>query len=115
MLWISDSASACADQLVDNSNLKGNMKMKAFKFIRQLSDGSKYHLGTAVEYPSGWRFISNTQHKGSRKYHPTMEKCIPRWVGYPKKCEMIETTPVTDWPNVETDMQAWKDWAEAGE
>ena len=22
--------------------------------------------------------------------------------------------PVTDWPNVETDTQAWKDWAAAG-
>jgi mRNA-degrading endonuclease HigB of HigAB toxin-antitoxin module len=61
--------------------------MKRVIFERQLSGGSSYRLGTAVEYRDGWRFISNvTSHKGSRKFHATMEKCVPRWVGYPDKC-----------------------------
>lgn len=60
-----------------------------YRFTRQLGDGSSYHLGSAVYYPNGpgWRFISNvTSHKSSRKFHATMEKCLPRWVGYPDRC-----------------------------
>jgi hypothetical protein len=63
--------------------------MKNVKFLRDLPGGSTYHLGTAVYYPNGpgWRFISNvSSHKGSRKFHATMEACVPRWVGYPGKC-----------------------------
>lgn len=63
------------------------------RFLRKLSDGSTYHLGTAVQYRDGWRFLSNvTSHKSSRKFHATMEKCLPRWLGYPDKCE---SEPVT--------------------
>jgi len=63
--------------------------MTNYSFFRDLSDGSSYRLGTAVYYPngSGWRFVSNvTSHKSSRKFHDSMEKCLPRWVGYPDKC-----------------------------
>ena len=82
------------------------------KFFRRLSDGSTYLLGVATEQRDGWRFISNVSaHKSSRKWHPTMERCIPRWVGYPSKCETL--WPVTDWPVVESDRNQWKEWSEA--
>lgn len=59
----------------------------AVKFMRDLPKGAAYRLGTAVNYGTGWRFISNvSSHRSSRKFHPTMEKCIPRWVGYPDRC-----------------------------
>ena len=71
--------------------------MKSVKFIRRLSDGSVFRLGTAVQYESGWRFISgSTSHGNSRKFHPTMERCIPRWVGYPNKCESVELSRLKD-------------------
>lgn len=64
--------------------------MKNIRLLRRLQDGSVYRLGTAVEYADGWRFISNVaSHKSSRKYHSTMEKCLPRWVGYPDRCESV--------------------------
>lgn len=67
------------------------------RFVRRLPDGSVYHLGTAVEYADGWRFLSNVaSHKNSRKYHATMEKCLPRWVGYPNKCESVVVGGPTD-------------------
>ena len=62
--------------------------MTAYRFNRRLSDGSTYRLGVAVEYPDGWRFISNVASRRSgRKYHATMEKCLPRWLGHPDRCE----------------------------
>lgn len=67
--------------------------MNNVRFIRDLTDGSTYQLGTAVYYPNGpgWRFISNvSSHKSSRKFHATMEKCVPRWTGYPDKCRSEE-------------------------
>ena len=65
--------------------------MANYRFIRDLPGGSGYHLGTAVQYPDGWRFLSNvSSHKSSRKYHATMEKCLPRWLGYPDKCRSEE-------------------------
>lgn len=68
-----------------------------YRFERALADGSIYHLGTAVESADGWRFISNvTSHKSSRKFHPTMEKSIPRWVGYPDRCQSVAIKPKKD-------------------
>ena len=62
--------------------------MKTVRFNRRLNDGTLYMLGAAVEYAEGWRFVPNVAaHKSSRKFHPTMERCVPRWVGYPNKCE----------------------------
>ena len=65
--------------------------MNCYRFERVLADGSTYHLGTAVEYDNGWRFISNVcSHKSSRKFHRTMKKCLPRWLGYPDRCQSVE-------------------------
>lgn len=69
--------------------------MSNFRFLRDLPSGSAYHLGTAVYYENGpgWRFISNvTAHKSSRKFHSTMEKCLPRWLGYPDNCRSEAVT-----------------------
>lgn len=64
--------------------------MTSYRILRRLTDGSSYRLGVAVESKDGWRFISNvTSHKGSRKFHATMKKCLPRWVGYPGRCEIV--------------------------
>lgn len=61
--------------------------MKTVAFFRSLADGSEYRLGTACERASGWRFLPNvSSRRGSRKDHPTFEKCLPRWVGYPDRC-----------------------------
>jgi hypothetical protein len=73
--------------------------MTNFRFVRDLPDGSTYHLGTAVYYPNGpgWRFLSNvTSHKSSRKHHATMKKCLPRWLGYPDRCRSEAVQPSTD-------------------
>jgi len=62
---------------------------------RTLADGSTYCLGTAIYYSSygGWRFLPNVSgHSISRKFWPTWEACLPRWVGYPDRCQ---TRPVT--------------------
>jgi hypothetical protein len=80
------SSYAGADGTMSNSNSPN------LRFLRRLADGSSYHLGTAVYYPNGagWRFVSNvSSHKSSRKFHPTMQQCLPRWVGYPDKCESV--------------------------
>jgi hypothetical protein len=62
--------------------------MTNYRFVRRLNDGSTYHLGTAVQSNLGWRFIPNvSSHRSSRKFHPTMAKCLPRWVGYPDRCD----------------------------
>ena len=67
--------------------------MNSYVFLRKLGDGSTYHLGTAVYYPNGpgWRFLSNvTSHKSSRKFHPTMEACVPRWARH-DSVEVVKT------------------------
>lgn len=62
--------------------------MKTVRFDRRLNDGSLYLLGVAIEHPEGWRFIPNVaSHESSRKFHATMERCVPRWVGYLDYCE----------------------------
>lgn len=64
--------------------------MTNYNFVRKLADGSVGKLGTAVNYTDGWKFIPNgSSHKVSRKFHPTMEKCLPRWLGYPDMCESV--------------------------
>ncbi len=61
--------------------------MKNINFYRPLPDGTEYKLGTAVEHANGWRFIPNVSRRmASRKFHPTWERCLPRWVGYPDRC-----------------------------
>ena len=70
-----------------------------YRFTRRLADGSTFILGHAVQYPSalgapgGWRFFPNVSGRApSRKRHATMEKCLPRWVGYPDHCESVEVS-----------------------
>jgi hypothetical protein len=68
------------------------MSDRVFHIVRCLRDGSTYLLGVAVSRePGQWRFLPNVSGKSpSRKYHPTFEKCLPRWVGYPDSCESFE-------------------------
>jgi len=69
-----------------------------YRFTRRLNDGSAFILGHAVQYepsvlgdPGGWRFFPNVSgRKPSLKRHATMEKCLPRWVGYPDHCESMK-------------------------
>jgi len=50
--------------------------------------GQRFLVGTAERRPRGWRFIPNVSGRmSSRKFHPSLEKCLPRWVGYPDRCE----------------------------
>jgi hypothetical protein len=62
--------------------------MTSYRFLKRFPDGTSFKLGVAVNGPEGWRFLPNVSgHKISRKSHPTMEKCLPRWLGYPDRCE----------------------------
>lgn len=55
---------------------------------RRLADGSVYRLGSVRVTDGGYRFTSNVgSHGNSRKSHPTLKACLPRWVGYPDRCE----------------------------
>lgn len=61
---------------------------KALIFERRLANGSAFRLGTAVEYSGGWRFFPNVSgRKPSRRFHVTMESCLPAWLNYPNGCE----------------------------
>lgn len=75
--------------------------MKSIRFNRRLADGSVYKLGTASQYAQGWRFIPNVaSHKSSRKFHPTWEACLPRWIGYPNHCESEPAVVTPDAPTI---------------
>jgi len=65
--------------------------MKSVKYYRRLADGTRFLLGTACRNELGWRFIPNVvARKSSRKNHPTLRACLPRWIGYPDHCESEE-------------------------
>ena len=67
--------------------------MKTVRFTRRLQDGSTFLLGTATQNEQGWRFIPLVSGRhSSRKSHPTMEQCLPRWLGYPDRCDSEERT-----------------------
>lgn len=56
--------------------------MNNVRFYRRLNDGSRGLLGTARYSERGWRFQPNLSgRKPSRRFWPTMEACLPRWVG----------------------------------
>lgn len=60
---------------------------KTVRIIRRLPGGSIGLLGRAVQTPDGWRFLSNTQTKNSRKAHPTLKACLPRGMSnYEMEC-----------------------------
>lgn len=83
-----------AQKLRSVHSSKREMDMANYRFNRRLAGGGTYTLGTAVRYNEGWRFLSNVaSHKSSRKYHPTMEACLPKWVGYPDHCESEAVVP----------------------
>lgn len=45
-------------------------------------------IGTVAWVGNGYRFTPNVSgRKPSRKVHPTLDACLPRWVGYPNRCE----------------------------
>ena len=55
---------------------------------RRLPDGQVIRLGTVVKNAQGYRFRPfTTAHQSSRRDHATFEGCLPRWVGYPERCE----------------------------
>lgn len=59
------------------------------RFWRTVNGGERGSiLGHARLFSRGWKFYpSVASHKPSRKHHRTLEKCLPRWVGYPDSCE----------------------------
>ena len=61
---------------------------KTVIFERRFPNGTVGRLGVAQYANNGWYFIPFvSSRRSSRKSHPTMEACIPRWVGYPNACE----------------------------
>jgi hypothetical protein len=61
-----------------------------YDFLKRFPDGSSALLGTAVRRADGWWFIPHVfGRKPSRVAHPTLEKCLPRWLGYPDRCESV--------------------------
>jgi hypothetical protein len=51
-------------------------------------DGKVYEIGRACRDLHGWRFYPvTTAHGPSRKHWESWEACLPRWVGYPNRCE----------------------------
>ena len=56
-------------------------------FERRLADGSIGILGAARQTSLGWKFFPANQRKPSRKFHETMESCLPRWLNYPDACQ----------------------------
>lgn len=65
--------------------------MKTVIVERAFADGSRGLLGRAHMKPGGWRFYPNVSgRQSSTKAWPTWQECLPRWVGYPNKCETRE-------------------------
>ncbi len=50
-------------------------------------------LGQAFFQPTkGWKFHPRVSgREPSRKFHATLEACLPRWLGYPDSCESYYT------------------------
>ena len=50
-------------------------------------------LGEAVfKLKEGWKFYPCVSGRApSRKFHATLEACLPRWLGYPDACESYYT------------------------
>jgi len=65
---------------------------KSFSLQRKFSDGSVGKLGVAVQHDDyRWKFYPLVAGRdASRKYHPTFEECLPKWIGYPDRCESVE-------------------------
>jgi len=65
--------------------------MNSVRFYRRLKDGSRGLIGTARHSEgSGWTFQPNlSSHKPSRRFWPTLEACLPRWVGAAEREEVV--------------------------
>ena len=62
-----------------------------FVVERRLADGTVGKLGSVRKARDGYRFNPSVfGYKASRKGHPTLEACLPKWVGYPDRCETRE-------------------------
>jgi len=63
--------------------------MKKFEVVRRLPSGEVGRLGIAVHEKDGWIFYPNVSGRRKSVYsHWKMTDCLPRWVGYPKNCEL---------------------------
>lgn len=55
---------------------------------RTLGTGEVLRLGTVTWVGNGYRFIPNVSgRKPSRKTFGSIAAALPRWVGYPNRCE----------------------------
>ena len=62
--------------------------MTTYVFFRRFPDRSTFVFGYATQNPAGWRFVPRVAgRRSSAKWHATMERCLPRWLGYPDHCE----------------------------
>ena len=74
----------------------------AICFLRRVpgSDQKLVLGGAMLVRDAGWRFIPNvSSRKPSRRFYPTWEACLPRWIGYPDYCESVVTAE--DWKRVD--------------
>lgn len=61
---------------------------KRYRILRRLAGGEEaIVLGTASLQSDGWRFTPNQSNRRPRRAAKSFEDCLPRWVGYPDRCE----------------------------
>lgn len=71
----------------DAANMQGPATLWAVE-RRLMPSGEVYRIGTVRWVGNGYRFTPNVAgRKPSRKVHPTLADSLPRWVGYPSRCE----------------------------
>jgi hypothetical protein len=73
----------------------------AIRFFRRVPGSGQVLIlgGASLTRDLGWRFIpSVSSRQPSRRFYPTWEACLPRWVGYPGYCESVVTAE--DWKRV---------------
>ena len=60
---------------------------ESYLFERRFPSGYVGTLGHAINYGKGWKFYPQVAGRhASRKFHSTMEACLPKWIGYPDRC-----------------------------
>jgi hypothetical protein len=70
---------------------------KSFRYVdfywRLAGSEDRYLVGVATYvagegWNQGWCFFPRVSgRKPSRRFYLTWEECVPRWVGYPDRCE----------------------------
>jgi hypothetical protein len=69
--------------------VKNDMTEATSYGVYRTVNGSKIRLGTVTHTVRGWRFTPNLSGRhSSRKAHATMEAALPRWLGYPGRCDI---------------------------